>query len=129
MIHQAGECWTYRAPSGFEQSRIIIGAVITFSGHEPVLGCSITLAPGRQSDGSIKPSTIPFLPLTLSAFESSVVARDGRADVPADFGTALENWQNDSRGLSFFTVPFEGYLERMIALQMAKIVGRDASAA
>lgn len=121
--HVAGECWSYRAPQGFEQSRLIIGAIINFADREPVFCCSVADAPSRQDDGGYLPATIPFVPLTQTAFEKSVVERDGSAAPPAEFQTLLSNWQNDDRGLSFFTVPFEGYLERMIAAQMADIVG------
>ncbi|HEX7076735.1 MAG TPA: hypothetical protein VF226_22070 [Hyphomicrobiaceae bacterium] len=122
-IFRAGERWTYRAPAGFEHSRIIVGAVVTFTDREPVICCAVVGAPARRSDGSIETATIPFLPLSASALAASVVAPDGEADLPAGFAAAFETWRNDPRGLSVFTVAFEGSLETLIAKQMADIVG------
>lgn len=127
--HRAGECWTYRTPEGYAQSRLIIGGVVSFEGHEPVICCSIIAAPTRQADGSHAASTIPFLPLTLTAFEQTVVSLEGQSRVPAEFPAALEAWRKDPKGLTFFTVPFEGSMERLIANQMAQIVGADVNAA
>jgi len=119
----AGECWTYRAPDGFDRSRIIVGAVVTFADREPVVCCAIRAAPRRLPDGRIETVTIPFLPMAASALAASVVARDGEADLPADFAPAFESWRTDSRGLTVFTVPFEGWFDSLIARQMASIVG------
>lgn len=128
MSFAAGQCWAYRAPAGFEGSRLIIGAVAVFPDSPPVLCCSAIGAPRRLPDGSVDTCTIPFLPMTESAVAASVTALDGAAEPPAHFLEALELWQDDPRGLTTFTVPFEGFLDRMIALQMAEIVGRSAAA-
>ncbi len=37
MSLHAGQCWTYRAPSGYETSRIIIGAIVTFDGDRSIV--------------------------------------------------------------------------------------------
>ena len=120
---RAGERWTYGTAPGFEQSRIVIGAVVTFTDREPVISCAVTEVPRRCPDGHIETATIPFLPMAASALAASVVGLDGYADLPADFAAAFESWQNDPRGLSVFTVPFEGSVETLIAKQMADIVG------
>lgn len=124
----AGQRWTYNAPEGFEPSRIIIGAVLTFAEHEPVVCCTVTGAPQRLADGSLEAVTIPFIPITESAFRATVIERDGDSPAIPEFAPAFAGWRGDQRGLSFFTVPFEGFLDRMIALQMAAILG-DRSAA
>ena len=116
----AGEQWSYRAPEGFEGSRIIIGAIVTFAEREPIICCAVFGAPRRLADGRIEPVTIPFLPMLGSALAASVVAHDGEAELPASFPAAFENWQNDTRGMSVFTVPFEGRLDLLIARQMAQ---------
>ncbi len=127
--YSAGDAWTYRTPQGYEASRLVIGAHLTFTEHEPVLCCAVTNAPVRQKDGSHQPGTIAFLPMTLEAFKQSVVSRDGEASLPKEFKSSLDAWQNDPRGLTYFTVFFEGHLEQMIARQMAQIVGVDAQKA
>lgn len=128
MEFRAGERWCYRTPAGFEQSRMVIGAVVSFASSEPIVCCAVLGAPRMLPDGSIDRVTIPFLPLTAAAMAASVTARDGEGELPADFGEALELWQDDRRGLAAFTVAFEGRLDLMIARQMTAIVGeRDAA--
>ena len=125
----AGQVWGYRAPEGFETSRLMIGAVVSFSAGRPVFCCAVTQAPERRPDGSIARVTIPFLAITEAALIETVTTRDetAAAQLPADFAEALAAWQDDPRGLTCFTVPFDGYLDRMIARQMAAIIGTDAA--
>ncbi len=127
MTYEAGQRWTYRTPEGFEDSRLLIGAVVRFDDHAPIFCCAVTDAPRRCADGTLEAVTIPFLPMSEEALRDTVVAPDGGGAVDDGFATALAEWQTDARGLSCFTVPFEGFLDRMIALQMAAIVGRPAA--
>lgn len=128
MSYAAGQRWTYVAPEGYETSRIVVGAVLTFAEHEPVVCFSVTGAPRRLPDGSHDIVTIPFIPMTEAAFRATIRDEDGDAEPMPEFTEAFAAWRTDQRGLSFFTVPFEGFLDRMIALQMAAILG-DKSAA
>ena len=121
----AGQRWTYRTPPGFGASRIIVGAVVTFADHPSIMCCAVTSAPRKLPDGRVDTVTIPCLPLGEAALRATIVSPDGEAGVDESFATAFEAWHGDGRGLSAFTVPFEGYLDRMIALQMAAIVGED----
>lgn len=121
MAFVAGQRWTYRAPHGYEASRIVIGAVVSFGEGERVVCAAVAGAPTRLEDGSEVAGTIPFLPFREAAFAQTVVSPDGEDAPPADFGVALEAWMADPRGLSTFTVPFEGSLPCLIARQMEKI--------
>lgn len=127
MTFAAGQSWTYRAPQGFEASRIVIGAVVTFSGDQRIICCSVVHAPRRRPDDTVDTVTIPFLPMSEQALAATVVAHDGAAEPAGHFREALDAWAADERGLTSFTVPFEGYLDRLIAKQMAAIVGRTAA--
>jgi hypothetical protein len=109
-----------------EHSRITVGAVVSFADHSAIVCCAVTGAPRKLPDGSIDTVTIPFLPLGEAAFRATVVSADGTAGVDESFATAFESWHGDGRGLSAFTVPFEGHLDRLIALQMAAIVGEES---
>jgi hypothetical protein len=120
---RAGESWIYRPPAEFDSSRLVVGAVLTFEDREPIVCCAVTGAPRRLADGSVDEVTIPFLPLTASALEASVIGRDGESEVPTEFAQAFRSWSEDPRGLSVFTVPFDGRLDRLIARQMAEIAG------
>jgi hypothetical protein len=127
MQLSAGQSWTYRAPEGFEASRLIIGAIVTFGGKRSIVCVSVTGAPRRRPDGSIECVVIPFLPMIEPAFRASIVTLDGMADPPQSFAFKLQEWSDDPRGLTTFTVPFEGFLDRMIAMQMAEIAGQSAA--
>ncbi len=118
-----GEQWRYRAPPGFEASRILIGAVFCFREREPLVACAVSGAPRLLPDGTLDIVTIPFLPMTASALAASVIAQDGTAEPPVAFAEAFKDWHDDPRGLLAFTVPFEGRLDHLIARQMAALVG------
>lgn len=127
MSFAAGQSWTYRAPRGFEASRLLIGAIATFDRERNIICCAVVHAPRRHADGHLEMVTIPFLPMTDAAFNASVVALDGEAELPESFVEKLTEWSNDPKGLTAFTVPFEGFLDQMIAHQMAEIAGLSAA--
>ena len=122
-LFRAGDCWSYRAPAGFESSRIVIGAVLRFADQPSIICIGVPGAPHRLPGGGLRACDIPLIPMTEQAVAATVVARVGQAEPPAEFGAAFAAWHQDDRGLTVFTVPFEGLLDRMIALQMADIVG------
>ncbi len=122
---EAGQCWSYKAPPEFAQSRIVIGAILEFDGGQRIAGCAVTGALQRRPDGTLEQVTIPFLPMTLEALAATVEQPDGTGPLPDDFAAQLDAWQHDPRGVTYFTVPFEGSLDRMIALQMAAIVDQS----
>lgn len=126
---KAGQVWRYDAPEGFEASRIAIGAIATFPDQRRIICVSIDDAPQRQPDGTIAAMNIAFLPLSEDAFAATVVALDDEATVGinAEFADGFLEWNNDERGLTCFTVAFDGWLDKLIARQMAAIVGSDAA--
>lgn len=128
MTIAAGQVWTYRAPPEIVNSRIIIGALLEFEAGRMLACCTVTGALQQRPDGSLEQVTIPFLPMTVEALGRTVVAHEGEGAVAEDFARHFADWHSDHRGLSYFTVPFEGTLDRMIARQMAEIVGSDEKA-
>lgn len=126
---KAGQVWSYRTQEGFERSRLVVGAIATFSDDSRIVCLSVTDAPQRQPDGTLVTVTIPFLPLSEAAFAATVFGLDAEADAVLDpgFADALANWSDDERGATCFTVAFDGFLDRLIARQMAAIVGADAA--
>jgi hypothetical protein len=128
MKFATGQSWTYRAPHGFEASRLLIGAIATFGEDRNIVCCAVIHAPRRHADGHFDMVTIPFLPMTEAAFEASVVELcSGEAELPGMFVEKLTEWINDPKGMSVFTVPFEGSLDQMISQQMAEIRGLSAA--
>lgn len=122
VMYETNQQWAYAAPPGYEASRIVIGAIVSWDKNERVICASVTGAPRREPNGGIAAVTIPFLPMTEAAFSKTVTELDGRADPAAGFASAFTEWSNDQRGLSVFTVQFDGFLDRFIARQMAEIV-------
>jgi hypothetical protein len=128
MEFAAGQSWTYRAPQGFEASRLLIGAIASFDGQRTIICSAVVHAPRRHADGQLDMMTISFVPMMEDAFRTSVIAlEDSQAVLPDCFAPKLEEWSRDPRGLTAFTVPFEGYLDQMIARQMAEIAGLSAA--
>lgn len=126
---KAGQSWRYNAPVGYEASRLVVGAIATFADDAHIICVSIADAPQVQPDGSIATVSIPFVPMSEAAFAETVEAADAEPVAALDpgFAAALAEWRDDPRGLTCFTVPFDGYLDRLIARQMAAIVGADAA--
>lgn len=120
---QAGQVWSYTAPQGFEDSRVLIGAILSFEDGERVVCCVVEGAPQKLGNGQLGRMTIPFLPMAEEAFARTVVGLEGQGLAPPEFVEAYGVWKTDPKGFSCFSVPFEGYLDRLIALQMAEIVG------
>ena len=119
----AGQMWSYRTSPELADSRIVIGALLSFESEQSIACCSVLGALQRRPDGRLERVTIPFLPMTVDALERTVLGLEGEAAVAPAFAAHFTSWHDDERGLSFFTVPFEGSLDRMIALQMAEIAG------
>ena len=127
MKFAAGQSWTYRAPRGFEASRLLIGAIATFDGDRNIICCAAIHAPKRLADGHLEMITVPFIPMTDAAFDASVIALDGEAELPEGFVEKLTEWSNDPKGLTAFTVPFDGFLDHMITNQLAELAGLSAA--
>lgn len=127
MNFAAGQSWTYRSPKGFESSWLVIGAIATFDGNRNIICCAAIHAPKRHADGRLEMMTVPFIPMTDAAFHASVVALDGTAELPEGFVEKLTEWSNDPKGLTAFTVPFDGFLDHMITNQLAELAGLSAA--
>ncbi len=119
-----GQNWCYQAPPGLEHSRILIGAVVSFEGREPIVCCAVLNAQRMLPSGQLDAVTIPFLPMASSALRQTVTELDGEAGLPDEFGAAFSAWQSDERGLAAFTVPFEGRLDLLVARQMLEIADK-----
>ncbi|MFM9940844.1 MAG: hypothetical protein ACKVP7_15275 [Hyphomicrobiaceae bacterium] len=122
-----GQRWRYPVPEDLAQSRLIIGAILVFEGATRLICTCVTHALQTGPTGDITIVTIPFLPMTEAALAATVTDLDGDGEVAPEFAAQFQAWHEDGRGLSYFTVPFEGSLDRMIARQMADIA--DASMA
>ncbi len=122
----AGQRWTYRTAAGLETSRLIIGAIVTFS-YGRIYCCSIAYAGRTAPDGHLERVHIPFLTLTEYALAYTVLTLDGTADLPPTFADKLQEWTEDPRGMSTFTVPFDGFLDHLISEQVAYLASGKAA--
>jgi hypothetical protein len=122
MSFVAGQSWAYRAPEGFEFSRVVIGAIVRYEDRESIVCFSVYHAPRRRMATPDDVVTIPFVPMSESSFAATVTALDqDQVELPEAFATQLHAWANDERGLAVFTVPFLGYLDQMMSMQMSAI--------
>lgn len=121
-MFSVGQQWRYAAPDAIGESRLVIGAILLFEGDTRIICSTVTQALQTGPDGSVGVVAIPFLPMTEAALAATVTELDGDGVVAADFAAQFDAWHEDGRGLSYFTVPFEGSLDRMIARQMADLV-------
>ena len=122
----AAQRWTYRTAAGLETSRLVIGAIVTFNGGR-IFCCSIMFAGRALPDGHLERVHIPFLPLTEEALVHTVLTLDGSSNLPPSFADRLQEWSEDPRGMSTFTVPFDGYLDHLISQQVAIMAGVQAA--
>lgn len=128
MAFAAGQSWTYRTPRGYETSRLVIGAIASLGGHRKIVLAAAIHAPRRHAEGHFETVTIPFLPMTEAAFRASVISLEGTdAEIPDTFVDELEAWKNDPKGLTTFTVGFDGFLDHLITDQMADMAGLSAA--
>lgn len=124
----AGGTWTTRGIEGLEPPVLVIGALVR--GEAGAIACCAVWRAGvRGADGVWTTGTVPFLPLSEAALMASVLSPLAPVAVPDEFLPAFEAWRADPKGLSVYTIPFEGTLDGLIARQMAAIVGsRDGRA-
>ena len=128
---ETGQAWRSAAPDGCDQFRLVVGAIVRFPEHSPVICCA---AIGRRAcdDGhetvAAPPATIAFIPMTEAAFRASITHLDSEQnELPDEFFDEFHKWHGDPRGMRVFDVIFEGALDRMIALQMASIAKLDVA--
>ena len=128
----AGETWTTRRPAATATSLpqdgappyLVIGAILhadtTATG---IAACAVWNARAKSAEGAWAPSIVPFLPLSLAALARTVVERAEPLALPDGFLAHFEAWRADPKGLTVYTIPFEGSLDTLIAHQMAAIIG------
>ncbi len=124
MSFVAGQSWAYRAPEGFEASRVVIGAIVHYEERESIVCFSVYGAPRARGSAPNDTVIVPFVPMAESAFAATVTALDqDNVELPDTFANQLQAWANDDRGLAVFTVPFLGYLNQMMSMQMSALAG------
>lgn len=103
----------------------MIGAIVRFEDRENIICFSVYNAPRRRESGLDETVTILFVPMSEDAFAATVTALDAHeAELPEAFADQLHAWANDERGLAVFTVPFLGFLNQMMSMQMAAIANQ-----
>ncbi len=122
MTLTPGQQWISHNQSGQAQSKMVIGAIANCGQHGRIICCTIV-----SDDPTNKDTSISFLPMTENAFLESITSQDGTGDLAEGFAGALETWKSDPRGLSVFTVPFKGSLNRLIADQMTAVSKQNAA--
>jgi len=123
----AGQNWQFNTSHGFDDARAIIGAIVSPSSGARIVCFSVTRAPTTLDDGSQSEAMISFIPMAEAAFRTTITNLDGTATLPTEFSDELTAWQSDERGLTVFTVPFDGCLDRLLAHQAAAMIAQPAA--
>ena len=118
----AGGTFTTGGIDGLPTPVLVIGAIVRGAGGA-IACCAIWRAAAKGADGRWTTATVPFLPLSEEALAATVVEPLAPVALPDEFLPAFEAWHADPKGLSVYTIPFEGTLDGLIARQMAAIVG------
>lgn len=126
---RAGQRWTFDATHGFSDARIVIGAIVSTGGGERIICFGVTRAPTTLDGGIQGEAVISFIPMAESAFKRTVQVCEGMSEPLDGFQSELQAWQNDPRGLTVFSVPFDGCLDRLLANQAASLINTRTSAA
>ena len=127
MTLAVGQKWTFRAPRGFEHSRMTIGAIVTLPDGQRIVCISVSHAPRVTATNDVLDCMISFIPMAEPAFLASAEVEDGTGELPAEFAEELAAWRDDPKGLTVFTVPFEGCLDELIAQQAAALIAQSAA--
>ncbi len=123
----AGQSWQFNTSHGFDDARAIIGAIVSPSGGERIICFSVTRAPTTLDDGTETDAMISFIPMAETAFRATITNLEGTATPPPEFSDELAVWQSDVRGLTVFTVAFDGCLDRLLAHQAASLIAQPAA--
>jgi len=124
---RAGQSWQFNTSHGFDDARAIIGAIVSPSSGPRIVCFAVTRAPTTLDDGSKSEAMISFIPMAEPAFLETVTTLDGMAAPPPEFSEELTAWQADDRGLTIFTVAFDGCLDRLLAHQAASLINQPAA--
>lgn len=111
--YEPGQAWLYPTPEGFEDSRIIIGAIEPVQDSEPLICVTISNAPVPQPDGRIAKATIPFMPFTQTALDATILRMDKVSGVAEEFQAPYEAWCEDPEGKGFFNISFPALLAQL----------------
>ncbi len=118
----AGQRWRFQSLDSDVTLRLVIGAILGFEAAERVICVSMVAGDGTAPIPYARTRTIAFLPLCETAFRATVTEIDGMGEPAEGFAAEFEIWRSDPRGLTVFTVPFDGSVDRLIARQMEAIV-------
>lgn len=123
----AGQSWQFNATHGFDDARLIIGALVSLGDGKRIVCFSVTRAPTTLEGGVQSEAMISFIPMAERAFRETITELDGTNSPPPEFSKELESWRTDERGLTVFTVSFDGCLDRLLARQAATLISKPAA--
>ena len=121
------QSWQFNTSHGFDDARVVIGAIVSPSRGDRIVCFSVTRAPTTLDNGIKSEAMISFIPMAEPAFCATITNLDGEATPPPEFSDELAAWQSDERGLTVFTVAFDGCLDRLLAHQAAAMLAKPAA--
>ena len=114
--YEAGQSWSYETPPGYEDSRIVIGAIEEVEGVGEIICIRLTNAPlpSPGSSGAQK-GDIGFIPFTREAIDKSVKKMEGKVEVGDDFEAIKADWLADTKGEDYMPIPVPLFLDMLAA--------------
>lgn len=119
-----GQVWTYEAPEGFEDSRIIIGSMDDIPEHGEIVCISVTNAPIPQgASGAVDGSTLPFIPFSREAVVKTVLKMEGNSELHKDFADYYSSWRSETGGKDYFTTTLPIFFEMLVTGSNPNLAG------
>lgn len=116
--YAVGQSWAYAALPGFEQSRIVIGAIVANENVGEVICVTLVDVPLIQNQGAApEPATIDFVPFARSAIDDSVTGTPGQAAPSPIFAELHENWMEETEGDDYLTISVPIFLDILMATE------------
>jgi hypothetical protein len=116
--YAVGQSWAYAARPGFEQSRIVIGAIEANADVGQVICVTLLDVPLIHAKGEPpQPSTIDFVPFARSAIDESVTGAPAAGQVSPIFAELHGEWKEETEADDYLTIPVPVFLEILEAAE------------
>ncbi len=110
---QPGQVWTFDAPEGQADARLIVSQIEDHAEHGPVVHISIVnVSAVHPQTGAPTLVSIMHMAFARAAVKSSVNTLDGDSDPPEYFEAALDYWRSVKPGV--WTIPVGEALTAML---------------
>jgi hypothetical protein len=112
--YEVGQSWSYETLPGFEDSRIVIGAIENVPEFGEIICIRLTNAPLPLPGGSAPDKAdIPFIPFARDAIDQSVKKMEGMVETDPGFADLHKGWLAETQGEDFMPIPVPMFLDML----------------